>query len=559
MKRQRPALTPEVLGTVERSVGERTVGRREPAGGMRIFAGVLAVSAILGGWLAVHLHRSSALLTARDARPADRAVVFIIEGVTPGDFRLAALPHVAALVKHGTSYDDAWLGQLEPDPAASAASLGTGTLPRTNGVLGRAAIDPQTGSATQALDPSQVQLGSIDQLMESHGVPSLAERIKSLNNGYRVLAVGGVGCEGPAAAGSWLADYILCATKDGQRWAPSSVAGHRPPSGPLGSVGWSVPVAHGTGIGATLEGWRVGAQDDWVARYALTAIATTHPRLTIVDFPEIGLVAPFVSADQRKRVLGKLLVGIDYGIGRIEAELRRERVLKRTVLVVTASEAATPVQDAIPRKKIDDAVQAAGAQTTYVNTDGMAMLGLTDATQALSVAQAIDGEHIANVDAIYYRSHQGQAWTYEAQYLNPELPAGYGDAGSYLLGTIASNASPDVIVTYSPRIGTVAKVGSFTRSGITTGMQWDTQHIPLILSGQGIFPGVRSAFPARLVDVAPTVEALLGIEPARGDGNVLADAMYSPPGDASDRQNQAADHYTRIVQALKERTAQAGS
>jgi hypothetical protein len=324
-------------------------------------------------------------------------------------------------------------------------------------------------------------------------------------------------------------------------------------------VGWSVPVVRGPNLGAALEGWPLGAQDDWVARYAATAMRVTRPKLTIVDFPELGLVAPFVPPNRTRQALRTVMAGIDRGIGRVEAELRREHVLNRTAFIVTSSEAVGPMVDTVPRKDIDNAVQAAGAQTTFFTADGMTMLGLTDPTQALSVAQAIDAEHIVNVDAIYFRSHQGSSWTYQAQYLNPELPAGYGDAGGYLLNTIASGASPDVVVAYSPRVGTNSQFGGFSRTGIISGMQWDAQHIPLILSGQGVFRGVTSAFPARLVDVTPTIEALLGIDPGRGDGTALADAMYSPPDGASDRQKQMADRFNPIVLALKQRASQAGS
>jgi hypothetical protein len=252
------------------------------------------------------------------------------------------------------------------------------------------------------------------------------------------------------------------------------------------------------------------------------------------------------------------MAGIDRGIGLIEAEMRRDRVLKRAVFVVTSSEAVTPLTVTLARKKIDAAVQAAGAQTIYFNSDGMAMIGLSDPTQALPVAQAIDGEHILNVDAIYFRTHAGQTWTYQAQYLNPELPAGFGDAGTYLLNTIASAASPDVVVAYSPDVGTDGRIGPYARSGITSNMQWPAQHIPLVLSGQGVFPGVKSAYPARLIDIAPTIEALLGIEVATGDGNVLADSMYNPPGGTLDRQRQSERSLAPLVLALKQRTAQVG-
>jgi arylsulfatase A-like enzyme len=56
---------------------------------------------------------------------------------------------------------------------------------------------------------------------------------------------------------------------------------------------------------------------------------------------------------------------------------------------------------------------------------------------------------------------------------------------------------------------------------------------------------MESSFPARLVDVAPTVLTLLGIQPDRMDGVVLADALSRP----TDQQQSAQDH---LATSLKE-------
>jgi arylsulfatase A-like enzyme len=50
-------------------------------------------------------------------------------------------------------------------------------------------------------------------------------------------------------------------------------------------------------------------------------------------------------------------------------------------------------------------------------------------------------------------------------------------------------------------------------------------HTPLLLSGAGIRPGARP-FRARLVDVAPTISALLRVpEPDEAQGRALAEAL----------------------------------
>jgi hypothetical protein len=74
----------------------------------------------------------------------------------------------------------------------------------------------------------------------------------------------------------------------------------------------------------------------------------------------------------------------------------------------------------------------------------------------------------------------------------------------------------------------------------------------MILSGPGVRSGYTSAYPARLVDVAPTMETLLGITPAQQDGIPLADAMTSPPAIATAAQAQTAAQRQVDVTALKQ-------
>jgi arylsulfatase A-like enzyme len=89
------------------------------------------------------------------------------------------------------------------------------------------------------------------------------------------------------------------------------------------------------------------------------------------------------------------------------------------------------------------------------------------------------------------------------------------------------------------------------RWGNHGGLSWRVQRIPLVLSGPGIRHGV-SGFPAKLVDVAPTIERLLGLPiPSGVDGVVLADALKAPSAAERDAQQAVRDGRMQDVQALR--------
>jgi hypothetical protein len=61
-----------------------------------------------------------------------------------------------------------------------------------------------------------------------------------------------------------------------------------------------------------------------------------------------------------------------------------------------------------------------------------------------------------------------------------------------------------------------------------------------------------------LADIAATVEALLGLSPAPGNGVVLADALNHPPSGAGDQQQRRRRQLTPTVDALVRRLHESG-
>jgi len=208
----------------------------------------------------------------------------------------------------------------------------------------------------------------------------------------------------------------------------------------------------------------------------------------------------------------------------------------------------------LPRATLETAVIAAGGVRAYLQSDTATFLGLGTIIQAQPVAQAIQDQRLSGVDAIYYKNRNGSSWSYQLQYPNPDLPARFADSSSYLLSTIATSDSADVVVSYAPGTGTGGTVrGGFEQTAGSLGLQWDDQHIPLIIAGHGVNRGVVSRFPARLVDIAPTIESMLGLTPPRVDGIVLADALIEPPAGAAERLQKRVGTLTRVVQSLRQR------
>jgi len=89
------------------------------------------------------------------------------------------------------------------------------------------------------------------------------------------------------------------------------------------------------------------------------------------------------------------------------------------------------------------------------------------------------------------------------------------------------------------------------RKGDHGGATWGAQHIPLIINGPRIKKGLVSSYPARLIDIAPTVEALLETYPLKQDGIPLADAILNPPSGSPAQQSARGVSLRADVDALQ--------
>lgn len=527
------------------------------ASGAVLLSAVLLVAVVVAAALVVHFHGGKTAVH-KPAHPPGYAVIFVIDGASPRDFTLARMPTLMGLERGGVTYRNAWVGQMTPTLASSNATISTGALPRHHGIVGPLWSSAGGKGVDTSTYPAEVRLGSLDQLLQARALTPTAQVLRGRYPSAPVLSVSGAGCVGASAAGTWLADLVLCPARSHGRWVPSAVAGHDPPTR-QGLAAWRRLVRHSGGLGPRVEGWRPGAQDDWVAGYAAWWMRRAHPRLTIVNFPEVEILSRWSPTPERDALIGRLMSGIDRDMALIMDEVRRDGNAGRTAYVVTSDQAVSAVRSRIPRAALREAVLAAGARATYMAADGVALIGLSGSGQIDGVTQAVVAEHLRGVDAVYVKRHASGSWSYEVSYRAARSSARYRRAADYLLSTMAAPTSADVVILCAPgfTVGS-GRLGRFHWTGLASSAQWPNQHIPLILSGPGVRRGLRSAYPARLVDVAPTLEALMGLQVVRGDGEVLADGLLRPPSGSDVRQTEALRRLMPVIAALQQRAARSG-
>jgi arylsulfatase A-like enzyme len=458
--------------------------------------------------------------------PARYAVILVLDGARPGYFNLRPMPHLRALMKIGVSYRQAFVGQMIANTPPSHATIGTGVFPRRHGIMGFWWEDSRTGTVTRPTDTGAVESGALEAVMRRYHAPSIAASVKSAYPSAKIVSSSGHKCYAADAMGTASADYILCALIYHDRWVAQAVGRHRPPSGAINNPRFDAPIPDPkSGFAPAVEQWNLGAENDWTVRYSLWAFRRVHyPRVLMVNLPETDVTGHF--AVNRNAVEGTLMAHFDRELGHIVAAYKRAGIFKNTVFVVTADHGMTRVSTRVPFSIYDQAIELAGAGKVYLEADTGAALGIRDSEKAKQVALDVALLGGPDVEATYYKTFTGRKWVYRLAAERPNVSPALETTYLSLVNTSACADGPDVVTIYPPHVTTGDRpVGSYHWVGGHLGPQWDEQHIPLVIAGAGVRHGIQSLYPARLVDIAPTVEALLRSKPTDTDGSVLADAL----------------------------------
>lgn len=493
--------------------------------------------------------------TGRSLHPNRRyAVIIVLDGARPGYFNLTAMPHLRSLMRRGVTYTQAFVGQELANTPPSHATIGTGVFPKHHGIEGFLWENPRTHLVDNPSETGAVINGALEAVIRQHHVPSLAGQIKAAHPHATIASIAGHKCYASDAMGTPSADYILCALIYHNRWVAQAIGEHRPPPGAINNPHWDVPIPPRTaGFGAAVQQWRMGGENAWTVHYALWAFHRVHyPRVVMMNLSETDVLGHFAPSRAPMRYLMR---EFDRLLGQIITAYRQAGLLDRTDFVITADHGMTRIHSHLPYTVLSHAVKMAGATPVYIEHDTAGTIGILQDNKAREVARNVFRLGGRHVDATYYKTLQHGQWRYELAAAQADIPPALRYAYVTLADTMAAAAAPDVFAVFAPHTSTRQFVayGYAWRAG-HLGPQWDDQHIPLVLAGPGIRSGVQSNYPARLVDIAPTVEHILGAKTGRVDGIVLNDALRSPSAAGMAAQQARGTRLMPIIKAIQRRS-----
>jgi arylsulfatase A-like enzyme len=474
--------------------------------------------------------------TREPTPPRHYVVLIVIDAGRPSDLTFSGLPHIHALMAHGVVYDRAWVGEMESTTPSVHVTFGTGTLPKDNGFLGFGWAVPQTRKTVDFR--TLLADGQIDPVLKSLAVPSVAARLHQFMP--KAVSVAGSGHKDYAVVGlgGGYADYELYGKFVTGGFVPAFM--HAPP--PLTPAERQSLTIH--------HNLTFGEEDSFAFQYALDVVRHVRPRLLMLNLPEMDTWGHWYGPDD-KPLFQRLMQNIDRGIGEIESTYQKLGLLSKTDFIITADHAMMESRPSRNWTPVESLAQTVGAHVVRGDGEG-GSIWLDNPDLAKAVATRIVAMKPNHVEAVFYRSASGLSYSYvrasPLAWLDSDRVAA---ALQHLVDTTAGRNGPDVWVLYRENYTVVPRNVAGTWKGTHGGATWKVQHIPLVLSGPGIKSGVHSQFPARAVDIAPTMERLLGLPPIHRDGVILADALVVPTSAELAPQRAVAPQLVSDVEAIQ--------
>lgn len=494
----------------------------------------LSVVALAGG----------VLLPARAAQSASPYLVLIVmDGFRPDYQRLAKMPILHALMARGISYDTAWAGHLESETPSGHATIATGVYPRKHSVIGFGWRNVRTGDYTYpASNVNAVKAGILSSIIESAGVPTISDLIHARSKRDSVVSISGEKYYASAAMGVG-ADYVFYGTMLDKRFRAVSIGPRQPPA-----------FTHYSSV--SVPNYAFSLQDGFAADLAVRMVRSLRPRALLLNLPATDIAGHYFGGPGDPKDMAPIVRGADAAIGKIVRLYKRLGIYKRTIFVVTSDHGMVANHHIVPIHPMYALIRKEPVvQLRQEYRESAGFIWLRDRQHARLLASGIVAKHYNGVEGALYKVPSGKGWKFVADAVTArKLPKPLLRAYLNLADTEACDAGPEIVLPYVEN-GTGLVGGHGSLAGAHGGLSWGSQHIPLVIAG----PGVRhrtSHFPMKLVDLAPTVERLMGLPvPAGVDGVVLADALTHPhSGDARWQQSVYRDRWQDVV-ALRSHSA----
>jgi len=455
------------------------------------------------------------IATATPTAPlvAEYVVVIVLDAARPDYLDAAKMPALRELIANGAFSPAAWVGAMENSTPAGHTQISTGVFPNRSGITGHLLRNNSTGVNVEITDDGYILNGQFAALVQSSGVPTLAGLIKARYPDGTVIALSGDKHYSAQSLGVGPADFVLYTHRsdDGNGSVSLRALPGRSPGEALLADG----LLHGTvSAPGDLNAFTLSAARLLFERFA--------PRALLISLPETDDLGHASGADSA--VIAPALEKTDQALSGLIEGYRAAGIFDQSLWVITADHGMSAKFDVIDPEALLDGV---GVALEEGEPKRLPSMYLNDPTRAPGIAAQIAGGGLPVLQGVYYRVAQGQGYSYMPAYAAEGLGATY----AYLLGTYATATTPDVVVFAAD--GAVFDDTLNPNGGEHTMTNWHNQHIPLILSGAGVQPGVVSYAPARLVDVLPTIAQAMGLDLTGGlDGVALTDGLANPPANA---------------------------
>ncbi len=446
---------------------------------------------------------------------------------------LSQMPNMRAFLTHSRWYNQAWVGDLMSITPPGHAVIGSGSLPKDDGgivnwdwgIHSTGKVSP----TTQAL--ASYQNGWVFKIIKNSGTPTIAGVVHKRYPHGLVIAGSGAHFHAAGPMGGPDASWIFSYQRHNGYWSPYTLGPHPVPKILLNdpTLRTKVATSNGSTVPLVYDPVRLGVQDSLVVDFAIKSLQHFRPRVTMINLPEPDTIGHW--SHQWAHDEGIIYSSFDTDFGRLIAAYKKAGIYNQTLFVVTADHGMIQSQHRVlDRDAVVKQIETTLGKNSIILTNGggaagptMTSIWLKNPADNARMARAIYARHYDNVSAIYYMTHSGTRYAYQmagCESCSPNLVKTY----NYLLSTEAGPTGEDIAILLRENARNSGLPQMMGRHG---GTDWGSQHITMIYSGPGIKPGTSNA-PARLADIAPTIERAMDITPDARDGIVLADAFQHP-------------------------------
>jgi len=490
-------------------------------------------------------------------------VLIVLDGCRADYLDLAPMPNLQELKINGMTYTNAFVGSMINNTPASHAAIQTGMYPKNNGIIGfywRNAVEkkwikPSDWNAVLKGEQLEIMLknnaiGFIGYLKQKGNFLSASV---SGHKFYAAEAMGGPYCD-IIAFPSWGIENRLSEKQKQYGDWQSLFQGKESKTASVAFVKDKSPSKEVLDEIRSKNISREFGDDESSIEIALSIVKYQNPQVLLINLPHLDHLGHKTAGGYKKwrEAIGKYMTRVDSLIGKVLDEYKKKGIYDETLFIVLSDHGMITNGKSISVKTIRTKFgrELLSSSKGFNSCSSWFWSINISEEDAIYRCNNLLKYKLPYIRAIYIKHHGNNEYKYELlpvceKTTEEELDLSY----RYLLNTHATVYSPDLYV-ITREHALFNDVIPRDLMGNHDSPTWKTQHIPMIISGPGIKKNQVSAYPARLIDLAPTILKLFNIETNNMDGIILSDALIATDKDAILKQEMMKKYLEPLVHSL---------